>query len=397
VSALACGPIIGIEDHRFVADAAVADTAQACERYCDDVLKNCGGDAVQAFRQNDRSDCLAWCSHLPPGKRPDETSGNSVSCRAHYAREASGEERDVMFCPAAAPGGGSREGEASCGTNCDAYCGVYEQVCPESADDECTSRCPGIPDRQAFSSGSDFSAGDDTIQCRLAHLTAASRAKFDAEAAQDSDVRKRNEDYRKLHCGHAKLRPDLNANDMPCDLKASKAPNCADYCQLVQTACTASNQVYDDTNQCLRVCEKAFPAPAGVPMNMPDTTEDTLWCRRWHAYFALTDEPRTHCGHAGPSGTGHCGKPCPVYCSLLQSACRMKFTSTFSSQAQCEAACEGLPGVDGGYSIAAEITRTDSYQCRIHKIAEVLGSSGSGTGTGMAACNGAFPADECRP
>jgi len=411
VCTAACGQILGIEDHRFAGSAGGGVTEPAdgvvpsCDDYCEAVVTNCDADPIQAFSNNDLQDCLAFCSHLPPGSAPDETGVNSVSCRAHYAAEASGAERDLLACPAAAPGGGTPATDvSSCGSNCDAYCDVYAQVCPEQADSQCAARCPGLPDRGEYSAQADFAEGSDSIQCRIAHLTAAARAKVNAENATNDETRATEEKYRVAHCGHSKLRPSLLADDMPCDLKSSEAPNCADYCKLIQTACVSDNKVYDNPEQCVKVCESGFATPTGVPTGVPDINQDTLSCRRWHAYFALTDDPGTHCTHAGPAGGGHCGDngngdPCPGYCSLLKRACGERYGTTFRSDAECATACSALSGsqTNAKYSVTGEDVLTNTYACRVHKLTRIFAAtSDSAAGESAVSCDaGVFPADTC--
>jgi hypothetical protein len=392
-----CRDVIGIDKHRFIAaDSAVPGELVSCQSYCDDVLKSCTADELKPYK--DAMDCLAVCKHLPPGSKPDATSDNSVSCRAHYAEEASGAERDMLFCPAATPGGGgpTMAGAPSCGDNCDAYCDLYKQICPETPLDQCETRCRGLPDRGMYSAVTDFSDYDDTIQCRIAHLTAAARASYNAGNAKDAAERSTEDGLRKTHCGHSALRPRLMADNTPCDLKADKAPNCEDYCQLIMTACTGGNRVYDDKNQCVQVCNKGFPAPAGLTENMPETAVNTLSCRRWHAYYALTDIASTHCPHAGPSGGNDCGKPCEVYCSLLEAGCKRRYTDTYGADDQkCLDECATLSASET-YSIDGEGVRTNTYQCRMHNLTKVFGGAGGGNGMGMEGCDkGVFPKDTC--
>jgi hypothetical protein len=194
------------------------------------------------------------------------------------------------------------------------------------------------------------------------------------------------------------LRPSLAADDMPCDLKAATPPNCEDYCKLTQTACVAGNRVYDDNEQCLSVCQKGFAKPAGVEKEKPDSALDTLQCRRWHAYFALTTDPVVHCGHAGPGGDGHCGKQCEVFCGLLKAGCKKRFDTEYGANAdtaECVKDCGDLAGFKDSYSLEAEAVRTNTYQCRLHQVTKVFAASGSGNGNAMAACENAFPKDTC--
>lgn len=395
LTAGACKSIIGLEDHSFVdgdAGRPQADLKATCDTYCTDAVKNCTADGVQAYRKDSRDDCLALCEHLPAGAT-DAKSGNSASCRAHYANDAARGEQEQASCPAAAPGGGSPEHMPACGTNCQTYCSVYKQVCGDTsfADAQCEARCPGIFDRNAYSASADFDGADDTIQCRMAHLTAASYYKKQA-----------NDGERKKHCGHSKLHPNLANDGLPCDLQPDKPPSCDNYCQLVMTACGEHPQ-YDDLDQCTKFCRaalKAVPLSMGSPV---DNGNDTLNCRRWHAYSALFEET-SHCSHAGPSGDGHCGENvCTTYCSLLENACTTRFKKDFPTGAdQCRLQCEKLTNgavKDLGYSLDKSETRENTFFCRVRNLVKMSENRMSGNGMGMVACDkpGLFPADACTP
>lgn len=292
-----------------------------------------------------------------------------------------------MFCPAAAPGGGSPDQTPACGSNCEAYCSVYAKVCSQP-DPDCMQHCPGVPDRGAYNAGEDFNGFHDTIQCRLAHLNAAARYKADKDAANTA-----------VHCGHSALKPSLLNDGLPCDLQPDEVPTCQDYCQLVKVGCK-DEPVYDSDEQCKRVCERGFAPAKGLPKGEVDRTEDTLNCRRWHAYFTFEDS-QTHCSHAGPGGAGHCGGPgvCPAYCSMLASACKDRFKTDYPSAQNCISDCEALTSGKSEeqlrYNVQGEEVLTDTYQCRLHAIVKVFENMGGGSGMGMALCAKAFPKDKC--
>ena len=390
--AAGCKNLIGLEEHQFVAGdggVAPADLKATCNQYCTDAVKNCTGNGVQAFQGNEVKDCQAICSFLPLGAT-NAPSGNSASCRARYAAQASGGERDATFCPAASPGGGSPGEAPSCGDNCEAYCGIYAKVCA-GADSDCMAHCPGVPDRGAYNAGEDFNGFHDTIQCRLAHLNAAARYKADNDPANTA-----------VHCGHSALKPSLLNNGLPCDLQPMEAPTCKDYCQLVKVGCKDQPQ-YDSDEQCMRVCERGFASAKGLPKGEVDRTEDTLNCRRWHAYFTFDDDPKVHCSHAGPGGAGHCGGPgvCPAYCSLLAGACKDRFKSDYPVADKCVTDCEALTSGKSEeqlrYNVEGEAVLTDTYQCRLRAVVKVFENMGAGSGMGMALCSKAFPKDKCTP
>jgi hypothetical protein len=129
-----------------------------------------------------------------------------------------------------------------------------------------------------------------------------------------------------------------------------------------------------------------------VPLNDPDDEHDTLSCRRWHAYYALTISAADHCPHAGPGGAGHCGDICPAYCALLaKSPCKTRYDQAFPTSQDCERKCMGLDFTDdnGTYSVMDESVRTNTYQCRLHQITLAI-AAGDAT-----KCNHVLPADTC--
>jgi hypothetical protein len=393
-----CEAVAGLKDRTLVTngDASVDVSRDTlCKDYCDDALANCSADMnVDVYKSAE--DCKSLCKALPVGK-PTDKSGNTVSCRAHYAAQASNLESEDSNCHAAAPGGGTPNNDMkpTCGSNCEGFCSIYEAVCPD-ADlkiSDCRTKCEALPDEKSYSVARDFKGGD-TIQCRLAHLTAAARAKEMNDDAQ-----------RRMHCGamggHASLKPLLDGVLPYCDLVPYE-PHCEDFCKLVSHACT-EHPVYDE-GTCMAVCAKLDPGT-----DASDSTNDTLACRRWHAYFALNSpsDAGYHCSHASPYGDGHCGTKCGSYCRLLNKTCKDQFSSAFSSagkedaqQMACETACGSLTGVDAtpagttGYDIKGESVMLDTLQCRVRQIARAAAASGDDV---KRFCEAALPKGKCPP
>src|SRR5690606_2068008 len=224
----------------------------------------------------------------------------------------------------------------SCGSNCQAYCQLYQAICPDqlpaelSDPETCERLCEAIPDTGAVNANSDFAEFPDTVQCRLAHLSVAA---FDAP---------------EVHCGHARLVPKPD-DLVSCDLGADQSPNCNDYCHLVGVACTGERAVYESPEQCMRVCGALPPGTA------KENEGNSLACRRWRAYSALLG-PDVFCGVAGPVGKlaafpENCGEPCDVYCELAQANCGDAFAAQFAGDpAACKTECEAL-GFDGSYGV----------------------------------------------
>jgi len=137
-----------------------------CQTYCDTLSANCNGN-VEQFVSTET--CLDYCAKLDPGK-PNDTAGDTVNCRLHYATSAKTAGEKADNCSAAGPGG-----NGTCGTNCDALCHVALQTCGDQptgfkSETECTSECTKLPDKGEY----DDSIQDGfTIQCRLYHVSAA--------------------------------------------------------------------------------------------------------------------------------------------------------------------------------------------------------------------------------
>lgn len=282
--------------------------------------------------------CLGVCATLPPGG-PEEPIGNTVACRLEQARMAGNSPEPEEYCPGASFGGAD-----DCGEDCETYCMVLQSTCPEqyAAAADCVPKCRALS-RAPSQAPIDNHEGD-TLDCRLAHLSAAT-----LEPAS--------------HCNHARLAPMrtewcVNDDETPVD--------CDETCRLTEAACTGSNAVYESTEQCLAVCA-ALP-----PGHHSDTTPNTRGCRAYHAHSALVD-PDMHCSHAGPSGDGHCGDHdagnCESYCLLLARGCPAELAETYASQATCEERCatefeETGAAYESGYAVAS-VDGTDTLQCRI--------------------------------
>lgn len=374
-----CESIIGLKERELVDDGGVdVKTSGLCRSYCADVQANCKAPKLDAYKSED--DCLAMCASLPPGSdKPTETKGNTVSCRAHYAKEAASSERDTMFCPAAAPGGGSPGVTPSCGSNCDGYCSLFEDICGDLGQKDCLNKCRAIPDNGGYSAANDY-LGGDTLQCRIAHLNAAAQAKQD-----------KNDEERTEHCGHASLRAAIGERPF-CDLPPQTEPQCKPFCKLAMQACKA-HPIYDSQEQCEKVCDAAYTKGKNTDdKGAQDTTQDTLACRRWHVYYAFDDAAEKHCPHASLSGDGHCGKICPAYCAELNKACSAQFKTEFpGGMDDCAAQCAKVPGfkeIDMGYDLNSEESRTNTLQCRFRFLADALNGS-------MDACAKAFPKGTC--
>jgi len=188
---LGCASVLGLPDREldptFTDESDAGDAGDggtdspACLAYCAQVAKSCiGPNTVYASQ----AVCLAVCATLPPGSSATPT-GNTLACRAEQARLAETTGEVKLYCPPAGPGGGSGDdgGAPLCGSNCDGYCTLMEEICPTifPTHQTCIESCSSVPDIGGYNIA--LMEGD-TIQCRLYHVSAAT---------QGADV----------HCPHA--------------------------------------------------------------------------------------------------------------------------------------------------------------------------------------------------
>ena len=365
----ACQSLAGIEDRTY--DGAAAPSPQ-CQQYCNLAKSICTGN--NAIYSGDAT-CLATCKLLDLGDEL-EPAGNTVACRVSQLNNALQDtEADSVagFCAAAGPGGNGR-----CGSNCEDYCALYVQACDgaqpalvasQYADqDQCLSHCKGLTDTPKISLQSSYMTGADTLQCRLAHLSAA---------ASEPDT----------HCGHAQLqvqaKPDPK-NSGPCVDPPDADADCDSYCRLEMAECVDEFAQFENLAQCKAVCGALALGTVG------DTSQNTVGCRRYHSYNALLplpDGPATHCPHTGPGGDGHCGAAatgnCESYCVLAAAACdalghpglaaKDTFVAHFKGQKACQEACSGLDGApkDSKYFVSTA-SNGDNLQCRFLHVSRAL-------------------------
>jgi hypothetical protein len=386
-----------------------AATTETCQQYCDTVQKNCTGEYQMYLNAGD---CMRLCALMPGGEELADPNGtNTVACRLRNALLATS-EKDA-YCPSAGPAGGGR-----CGDRCEGFCGLREKLCtgvvPDAAADSCRALCPAVHDDVPFRP--DPRMTGDSLACRINHVINASQSEADAER----------------HCWHTSIAPDVQMpTAAPCADPPMTPGNCDAYCELVMFSCSDENQVYESEGQCKAVC-RTFPL--GVASDLGDSpAENTVGCRRYHSYAALSD-PVYHCPHAGPPGDGHCGDPmrnsCQSYCRILKYSCSERFYTEYlpgvptptsplpdnpatDELGTCEQTCfDDLvatdlgAGIDSRYSIATApvIDQTDDttplgdrgdvFQCRLYYAVNAL-SSASGT-PDPASCDAAFGAAPCQ-
>jgi len=334
-------------------------TTDLCVRYCDAIGQNCTGDLSQ-YRA--REFCIDSCNTLPEGDDAEDRK-NTIRCRLAQAESAHADQAE--FCPSAGPAG-----NGTCGTNCEAYCYLLNDVCDAEAKavPNCLESCSGLIDEG--NETLQFAALNDvaTLQCRIYHLTAAISIPS-------------------THCGHGAYISTLHCFD-------TELPDCDRICDRLEGNCpetddiATNSAVYDSHDECIAACE-AFPAG-----DIADRDKNTRACHFYHANLASNGRA-PHCAHAGPSGEGICGadvegddgalissENCESYCLLYKKGCGAAFTSEFNDDdAQCMAACvdgystKGARGGDKRVAaegstfvyVAKNAPLKDTLQCRIYR------------------------------
>jgi len=407
-----CTQVLGIEDPSLASDGGIDNIDGSipridggavtgdCERYCDLALSICTKDADQQLF-NDRNYCLAVCSKYPLAAAGAVVANtNTFDCRLALMEEANGSLERLSYCQAAGPGGadGPNGSGTSCGTNCEGYCSLRQTVCPDQPVQECTNRCNALLDLGVFRAEADFGSGADTLQCRLAHLATAANHQRLSVLATDDMTRTTQDNNRQTHCRHSGIKSlNLSMGNTvpgPCDDGKDMGTfetTCDGYCKLVTRACTGANAVYENEDQCLKVCA---PLPKGTQKT---ATENNIRCRKESAYNALLVDflnPTRTCANASAASAG-CGgvqSKCQSYCTLAKAACGdTQFNASFATMDACIAACDGLQdSKDQTFRYnAPSSTAGRTVDCRVRHAQLALG--GNREPTTCAAVFGAAP------
>lgn len=319
-----------------------------CAEYCAEVKESCPA----AFFADEY--CPRVCPHFALSEGPDPTSGNTFECRLDQVKTAKliGADDSREHCLRAGPGG-----DGVCGTNCESYCQLFSTICadyPQAAND-CINQCKKLPSDPAAAAAEAFGANNDTIECRLAHLSAAA-------IAPDP------------HCEHASIYVDKHT---PC---YRPEPKCDEYCTLMQNVCTdtagadgSTMQQYESFEDCRALCVNGLVVSEELlPTETQDKGRDTLACRRYHVYNHLLFGG-SHCEHAGPGGDGHCGRICPAYCRLVKNACAGDYAARYENDEACREDCADVIDIeeenlqiDLHYNVETGKQGGDNIQCRLY-------------------------------
>jgi hypothetical protein len=356
---------------------------QDCNEYCDVLDKACDPTGPNAaFRE--RGYCDGLCSFMGRTESKAQT-GNTFDCRLNRAKLARtvGTSDNSAECRSAGAGG-----NGECGSNCEGYCQLFKDACAAYPDlqrgETCIAECDALSIDSTKNAAAAFTMGADTLQCRLAHLGAAS---VDPTLA-------------KTHCAHAAIHAQPGT---PCQ---PTTPSCDDYCALITKACTGKLQQYDTeldpqgntrTPDCLATCRMGLTLTEPLAADeASDQTHDTVACRRYHVYNALKAPGSTHCEHGGPSGDGHCGRICPAYCKLTKAACGAQFNAKFPTEQACINDCSELihipnipDQIDQHFSVANG-KKAGTINCRIYHATKAFRAA-------TAECPSALGDGDCAP
>jgi hypothetical protein len=132
---------------------------------------------------------------------------------------------------------------------------------------------------------------------------------------------------------------------------------CASYCASVGANCTAGNLQYADEAQCLAACAAFEQGEPGA------TSGNSLECRQYHADFASND-PATHCVHAGPLGTGACegtNGSCDGFCAIAMAECSNIYETLNDCLTDCALNADDVVYHQG-------VTTGDNLACRMYHL-----------------------------
>jgi len=245
-----------------------------CQAYCNMSLHECtianGYTVMGSAALNTYDTCMKICPNYPMGNIGLDTVVNTLACRLYHSQAAI-ETGDLIHCTHASPNGNDY-----CGTQCEAYCSAFSGSCgaltpdPYSSEAECLQYCG----ENMVNLGNWNDTAGDSVSCRVYHA--------DAYLALGAP-----------HCLHAGPSGDNTCGTW-----------CQVYCDIIQNACTGSNQQYASESACMTSC-----ATISTSGNPGDTAGNTIQCRIYHAGVAGLDQAtnaQLHCPHAGPTGGGVC-------------------------------------------------------------------------------------------
>lgn len=177
--AAACEQALGIKDAQLdPGDPTSQDFV--CNQYCETIQAACAGQFQQ---YGNPAICKAVCLTLPLGE-PGVDRANTVHCRKKEAESAQNSAEPAAHCHVAGPTGFDPVSQsARCGTNCEGFCEILQNVCPldfaqlpyRNDLGACVDSCETIPDvGLPFNAAAMEMQSGNRVQCRLYHASAAS-------------------------------------------------------------------------------------------------------------------------------------------------------------------------------------------------------------------------------
>jgi hypothetical protein len=242
----------------------------------------------------------------------------------------------------------------------------------------CVQKCAALVDTKLYNAAADFGSGDDTLACRIAHLSAATYYAVEGMTM-----------LRDAHCSHSGIRSKVQ-----CDYPEDKAPDCDAFCKMVTNTCSGANAVYETREQCLGFCQRLTPGKSSDTM-----TPGTLRCLREGAYDALEGStPAIDCPKASVAGDGCTGGRCQAYCSNAKTACPAQFQAAYptNTETECQTKCAGMAfaPANSPFSVTSQAAFSgDNLQCRLLRLTRFL--SGMDTSASVCAAALGLPGSAC--
>jgi serine/threonine-protein kinase len=165
--------------------SSASNAPATCERYCDQVMKNCTGSNAEYLS---REICMKMCPAFEIGVAEGDTANGTLGCRLFHASAA--ESAPGEHCRAAGPLGGRHCGNDPCEPFCTlavTYCSAPKPAPYPGGHSECEAACKNYRYLVADAGDTTLESGN-TLNCRLWHL----------ETAYTSD------DFGMFHCPHTK-------------------------------------------------------------------------------------------------------------------------------------------------------------------------------------------------
>jgi len=143
-------------------------------------------------------------------------------------------------------------------------------------------------------------------------------------------------------------------------------PSCADYCDGIDTACTADSPQYIDLPGACEAFCAVLTEGTSADVDGDDVTMqlDTRGCRAYHLSAVPMDEA-LHCPHAGPAGGGQCGNKMESFCASQAALCTAG-NRVYANEAAC--VTDMTDNVVEGGTYDATQTATNTMNCRIYHL-----------------------------